>query len=229
MEDKFAGKHSSPSIKNTYLESLGKSYGEFPLGENTTRILLESPRNLLFNLSRYKFVTKMFDGFGKVLEVGCQEGFGAHLVSSGVDHLDCLDFYLPYIESCRRRIQNPKITFYAHDMLDGPMANAYDGIFALDVLEHIEKDAEHRFIENICESLDKDGSLIIGMPSIESQEYASESSKVGHVNCKSMDELKEFMRGYFTNVFTFGMNDEVLHTGYPKMSHYVMALCCSKK
>ena len=33
MEDKFAGKHSSPSIKNTYLESLGKSYGEFPLGK----------------------------------------------------------------------------------------------------------------------------------------------------------------------------------------------------
>ena len=36
-----------------------------------------------------------------------------------------------------------------------------------------------------------------------------------------MDELKEFMRGYFTSVFTFGMNDEVLHTGYPKMSRYV--------
>mgnify|MGYP001305483284 FL=1 len=229
MEDKFAGKSSSTRIKETYLESLGVSYGEFPLGENTTRILLESPRNLLFNLARYKFVTKMFDGFKNVLEVGCQEGFGAHLVSGGVGHLDCLDFYHPYIDSCCRRIKNSKIKFFAHDMLDSPVLNSYDGIFALDVLEHIEKEAENQFIENICESLGENGSLIIGMPSIESQKYASKSSTVGHVNCKNMLELKEFMQTYFSHVFTFGMNDEVLHTGYPQMSHYVMALCCSQK
>tara|TARA_B100000579_G_C22803690_1_gene841321 strand:+ start:952 stop:1641 length:690 start_codon:yes stop_codon:yes gene_type:complete len=229
MEDKFAGKSSSARIKETYLKSLGESYGEFTLGENTTRILLESPRNLLFNLARYKFVTKMFDGFKNVLEVGCQEGFGAHLVSGGVDHLDCLDFYHPYIDSCCRRINSSKIKFFAHDMLDSPVLNSYDGIFALDVLEHIEKEAENQFIENICESLGENGSLIIGMPSIESQKYASKSSKIGHVNCKNMLELKEFMQTYFSNVFTFGMNDEVLHTGYPQMSHYVLALCCSLK
>jgi hypothetical protein len=103
----------------------------------------------------------MFDGFGKVLEVGCQEGFGAHLVSSGVDHLDCLDL----LSSLHRELSaNPKITFYAHDMLDGPMANAYDGIFALDVLEHIEKDAEHRFIENIWKASIKTEASLSGCP-----------------------------------------------------------------
>jgi len=229
MENKFAGKHSSPSIKNTYLESLGKSYGEFPLGENTTRILMESPRNLLFNLSRYKFVTKMFDGFGKVLEVGCQEGFGAHLVATVVDELDCIDFYLPYIESCKRRIITNNTKFTAHDILDGPIENNYQGVFALDVLEHIEPNVERRFVDNIVSSLDRNGSLIIGLPSVESQKYASVASKIGHVNCKTGPELKSLFSEYFNNVFSFSMNDEVLHTGFQPMSHYNFVLCCNKK
>jgi hypothetical protein len=37
------------------------------------------------------------------------------------------------------------------------------------------------------------------------------------------------MLGYFRNVFLFGMNDEVLHTGYYDMCHYLWALCSSPK
>jgi len=37
------------------------------------------------------------------------------------------------------------------------------------------------------------------------------------------------MRRYFFKVFMFPMNDEVVHTGYSAMSHYNLALCCSKK
>jgi len=34
----------------------------------------DDPRHLLFTLSRYKFVSKMFDGMNKVLEIGCGDG-----------------------------------------------------------------------------------------------------------------------------------------------------------
>jgi hypothetical protein len=27
----------------------------------------------------------------------------------------------------------------------------------------------------------------------------------------------------------FSMNDEVVHTGYHKMAHYLFALCCEKR
>ncbi len=69
--NKFAGKKSTDDIKKTYLESLGKDYGEIVLGKNTTRILYEDPKLLLFVLSRHKFVSKMFTGFKNVLEIGC--------------------------------------------------------------------------------------------------------------------------------------------------------------
>ena len=101
--------------------------------------------------------------------------------------------------------------------------------FILDVLEHIQPSDEDRFIKNTLDSLKLNGSLIIGMPSIESQKYASAPSKAGHVNCKSAEDFKKLMEKYFYNVFIFSMNDEVLHTGFYQMSHYLFTLCCNKK
>ena len=64
-----------------------------------------------------------------------------------------------------------------------------------------------------------DGVCIIGTPSLESQAYASHYSKLGHINCKEQPTLKALMARFFKNVFMFSMNDEVVHTGYSKMSH----------
>ncbi len=72
-------------------------------------------------------------------------------------------------------------------------------------------------------------ALIIGTPSIESQVYASRESRLGHINCKSHKTLKALMAAYFRNVFIFSMNDEVVHTGFHPMAHYLFALCCSKR
>jgi hypothetical protein len=92
------------------------------------------------------------------------------------------------------------------------------------VLEHIPKEKEHTYFSNIKDSLNEHGILVIGMPSLESQIYASEGSKIGHINCKSAPELKEMVMRYFHNVFLFSMNDEVVHTGYHKMAHYLFAV-----
>lgn len=67
------------------------------------------------------------------------------------------------------------------------------------------------------------------MPSIESQEFASPASKAGHINCKSGDELRKTMLEYFENVLIFSMNDEVVHTGFLKMAHYLIAIGISQK
>jgi hypothetical protein len=41
--------------------------------------------------------------------------------------------------------------------------------------------------------------------------------------------LKMLLELYFHNVFIFSMNDEVVHTGYYKMAHYLLALCVGKR
>jgi len=49
------------------------------------------------------------------------------------------------------------------------------------------------------------------------------------VNCKDAPGLRQLMSQVFHNVFIFSMNDEVVHTGFYPMAHYLWALCCHRK
>ena len=188
------------------------------------------PRRFAFTFSRYKFVSKMFDGFESVLELGCGDGFASRIVRQTVKELVVTDFDPKFIDEINA-VTGSEWTLIAkvHDMVSSSMNERFDGIFSLDVLEHIAAEHEDVFLKNTCASLNRHGSLIVGMPSLESQVYASEGSKVGHVNCKSGNELRDFLKKYFHSVFMFSMNDEVLHTGFFPMSHYLLAVCCDKK
>ena len=77
--------------------------------------------------------------------------------------------------------------------------------------------------------LNKNGVFICGIPSIESQKYASKHSKEGHVNCKSGEDLRKTLNRHFNNSFMFSMNDEVVHTGFFPMAHYLWGIGCAKK
>lgn len=188
------------------------------------------PRRTLFTLARYKFVSKMLAGLGKVLEVGCADAFGSRIVAQTVDSLSAIDFDPLFVEDAKANNSgNWPIKIHEHDMLLGPVSGDYDGLYSLDVLEHIAKEDEGLFLTHCCQSISEKGVLIVGMPSIESQIYASPQSVEGHVNCKTGEDLKDLMKQYFNNVFLFSMNDEVVHTGFSKMAHYVICVCASKK
>lgn len=186
------------------------------------------PRRLGFTLARYKFVAKVMSGRARVLEVGCADAFGARVVQQEVDELTAVDFDPVFVEDARRRM-NPKWPFdcFVHDMREAPVRppGGFDGVYALDVLEHILPQDEPAFLRNVAASMRLHGAAVIGMPSLESQAYASPISKAGHVNCKSLPDLKACLERYFHNVVVFPMNDEIVHTGYYKLAHYLMAMC----
>ena len=200
------------------------------LGLMTSQGWYDDPKRLTFTLARYKFVAKMLSGADHVLEVGCADAFGTRIVVQEVRQLTAVDFDRLFVEDTNARMSDRwKFTCKTHDMLQNPFPGKFDGMYALDVLEHILPENEDRFLSNMAASLTEHGVMIIGMPSLESQAYASTMSKEGHVNCKSMPDLKKTMQTYFHNVFMFSMNDEVVHTGFHKMAHYLFALCCCKR
>jgi 2-polyprenyl-3-methyl-5-hydroxy-6-metoxy-1,4-benzoquinol methylase len=215
-----------------YQGMIEKAQGEGleSLGLMTSYAWNDDPKRLTFTLSRYKFAAKLLSGRENVLEVGCADAFATRIVRQEVKNLTALDFDPVFIADVKARM-NPRWAFDAivHDMLSGPPPGRYDGIFALDVLEHIDPAKEHVFLANMVSALAPHGVVVLGMPSLESQIYASPNSKAGHVNCKSMPDFKSVMQKYFHNVFMFGMNDEVVHTGYHKMAHYLIALGCEPK
>ena len=200
------------------------------LGLMSSQVWRDDPRRLLFVLARYKFVAKMFSGMKRVIEVGCADAFGTRVVRQEVAEVVATDFDPVFIERNQQR-SNPKwpITFKVHDMMAGPLAEAFDGAYAVDVLEHIPAADEAQFLGNIAASLSPQGVCLIGSPSLQSQVYASPPSKAGHVNCKDAPGMKATMARHFHNVFIFSMNDEVVHTGFHPLAHYLWALGCNRK
>lgn len=190
----------------------------------------DDPKRLVFSLSRYKFVSKMIEGYNNVLEVGCADGFASRIVAQSVNQLTAIDIIHSYIQSALHSNNSKKpINFIQHDILKAPVLGKFDAVYSLDVLEHIESKLEHVFISNLIQNLADFGICIIGMPSIESQKYASELSKKNHINCKNQNEFKTLMQKYFNVVLPFSSNDEMIHTGYHHMSHYNLMVCTGKK
>lgn len=215
---------------NEYTEMLDKS-GYVTLGVLSSATWNYDPKRLTFVLSRYKFVAKMLSGKKNVLEVGAGDSFSSRIVACEVEKLVCTDYDPLLVAEAEkmRRSDMPNTSFKVHDMIFQPYPEKMDAVYCLDVFEHIFPKDEHVFLKNIAGSLNENGVFIVGMPSLESQTYASEGSKLGHVNCKNGNDLKRLMEEYYHNCFLFSMNDEVVHTGYAPMAHYVIAVCCGKK
>ena len=200
------------------------------LGPWTSYSLRNDPKHMVFVLARYKFCAKMLAGRGSVLEVGCGDAFGAPIVAHEVEKLHCVDWEERNIIGNRRRLSHlSNVTFEAADVSEGKLEGAYDGIFNIDVIEHLEPEFEKSFIENMVQSLNQHGVMIIGTPNETASKYATFRSDHQHINLKTAETLKALMDIYFHNTFMFSMNDEVIHTGYYPMAHYLFAMGVGKK
>ncbi len=210
---------------------LKKEYSR--LGKSTSYVWNNDPKRLGITLARYKFVSKMVDKKDHLLEVGCGDSFQNRIVKQSCKMVTAIDINKELIfEAKENKSKKFLVNHINHDILAGPVnkkKDLFDGVFSLDVLEHIQKNKEKLFINNSIYNLKKNGYMIAGMPSLESQKYASYKSKKGHINCKTGDDLKKIFKIFFHNVILFSMNDEVVHTGFNKMAHYLIVLCTGKK
>ncbi len=218
---------ASPSAWDLHLEAANPQFDceEILLGPWSSYSLIHDPKHMAFVLARYKFCAKMLQGKDYVVEIGCGDGLGIPIMAQSVKHLHCIDWDQRSVEGCARRLKHLKNVTYQHIDLNKQTPNIKaDAVYTIDVLEHVENLQEHQFMINICKMLKEDGVLITGTPNVTSNVYASPQSRSQHINLKSLAELKQLTLRYFKHAFPFGMNDEVLHTGYDAMCHYIWTI-----
>ena len=191
---------------------------------------MTTPSGSTFTFARYKFVAKMMSGRGGVLEIGCADAFATRIVRQEVSELTAVDFDPIFVEDVNRRMSAKwPFTCFVHDVLEAPVPGQFDGITPSTCWSTFAPTTKNDSMGNLVRSLAPHGVVIIGMPSLELQPHASPISRAGHVNCKSMPDLRACLEKFFHNVFVFSMNDETVHTGYHKMAHYLLALCCERR
>jgi 2-polyprenyl-3-methyl-5-hydroxy-6-metoxy-1,4-benzoquinol methylase len=232
MKKKFIGKKLSLTSKK-YVPSFifYKRNNNVTLPLNTSTLYSRDPKALAFISSRHKFIGKMIEDKKKVLDIGCGDGFGTTIVSQFVKKIIGIDYYQTHIDEAKKSFEKNfnNIKFFAKNIFDIDYKNYFDAAYSTDVLEHINKKEEVDFMRSTCKALKSDGIFIVGMPTIESQKYASAVNKKEHINCKTGKSLKKFCEKFFKSVFLFSMNDEVVHTGFTPMSQYIICICVFKK
>ena len=200
------------------------------LGPWSSYSLIHDPKHLSFVLSRYKFVAKMLVGTKSVMEVGCGDGFGIPIIAQACGQVHCVDWEQRHMDENPKRMPHLKnVTYERVDMTEAQPSVQVDAAFSIDVLEHLNPKDEKIFMDHTVACLTDNGVLVTGTPNVTAEEHASERSRVQHINLKSMEELRQLHLKYFDNVFMFGMNDEVLHTGFAPMCHYIWAVAAGLK
>ncbi|MEM8782849.1 MAG: class I SAM-dependent methyltransferase [Planctomycetota bacterium] len=198
----------------------------------------KTPRRLLYTTSYYKFAAKLIaantpparKGAARVLDVGCGEGIGTYLVAKECGSARGVDFDVDLIETARRNwvergadAGEPICAFEAKDFLAEPRAD-FDAVINFDVIEHIQPDNAAGFIGGMAANLRPGGIAVVGTPNVTSAVYASAVTNAGHVNLYDADRLHNEMAARFRRVLMFGANDEVVHTGFAPMCHYLIAV-----
>ena len=213
---------------STYQETFAH-YAKHPyiLGPLASMTQEKDPKHNLFTLARYKFCAKMLIGKKQLLEVGCGDGFGFDIILQEVQPLllTGIDFDEQLIQNNQKRFSEySKVNFICQDVTESPPPDTYDAAICLDVIEHVCREGEKDFLDNIVDSLEKDAIFIIGTPNAAAERYASEGSKTTHINLKDAASLRGLMVERFGNVLLFSMNDEMVHTGFYPMAHYLFAI-----
>lgn len=189
-------------------------------------------KHFLFMFARYKFAMKMIANREelKVLELGCNDGLGTMMFeqSGKCKQVIGVDFDHNSIDWAQQNLNSDITHFIEEDFLGKEYLKA-DLVVSLDVIEHISKQYEIDFLETISKNLHHNGIAIIGTPNINMYQYTSNINKKSHINNYSQERLYSSLNKKFHNVFIFGMNDEILTTGFYPMTSYIIGLCCGKK
>lgn len=205
--------------------------GPVMLGPSASHAWRTDPRRFPITLARYKHVAKLLAGKQRALEVGCGDGFNCRIVLQAVPFVHGVDISEVQIAWAKHHgeLEGINATFAVEDLLAGPLSGSYDAAYSMDVIEHIPPEHEATFLRNMVAPLSADAVCVVGTPNIHSEAHASKWSREGHINLKSAETLRASLDPLFRNVFVFSMNDEMLHTGYYGMAHYLFALCAGTK
>jgi len=208
--------------------AIASSMPAVTLGRHVSYWFRNSPRRALHYLSYYKFAARMIGAHKRVLDLGCGEGLGTWILAAECGFARGVDLDENAIAIAQSNWTGERAEFLCQDALE-LVPEPWDAVTNFDFVEHILPSHMDEYWSGLTNNLAPEGIAIIGTPNLTSQQYASPVSKLGHVNVYSGERLEEELSRYFTHVFLFAANDEVVHTGFSPMAHYLIAVGVKKR
>lgn len=118
------------------------------------------------HLARYQFAQKFTHTGDVVLDIPCGSGYGAGLLSSGVESVVAIDIHSGAIQHAKEFFQFPNTEFLVGDMENigesVSMDKQFDLVVSFEGIEHIVN--QRGFLKDIKKILKPGGRLIISTP-----------------------------------------------------------------
>jgi ubiquinone/menaquinone biosynthesis C-methylase UbiE len=136
---------------------------------------------------------------GNLLEIGCGEGRGVHVLGPLVKHYHGLDKIGEILDRLKDKF--PEFTFEQANIppLDSLKDNSFDSLVSFQVIEHIEDDKQ--YLEEIYRVLKPGGTALISTPNIR----FSLTRNPWHIREYTPSQLKALCISIFDKVETMGI------------------------
>ncbi len=214
------GYNRNPEKYKELVEELYRDHPPMTLPSEYAYFIEKDLLRFLIRLARYKFVARLIKKTDHVLEVGSGNGMGSIFLSQHCAHVTGLEVKTHEVEEAISINRRQNVTFKVEDLFNVDDSLLFDVVVALDVIEHMDAGSGSKLLAKMARNLKPNGMLVIGTPSIYSYEYQSAFSKASHVKCYDQQEMISLLDEHFGRTLAFSMNDELVHTGHPKMAWY---------
>lgn len=161
--------------------------------------------NVIFqrHLVAYREASKLIGG--KVLEVGCGEGYGIAILALKAQEYVAIDKFQTNLDDYKKQYKN--IRFMQANVPPFPFEdNTFDALVTFQVIEHIEEDEE--FVSEMYRVLKPKGTLVLTTPNIK----MSLTRNPWHVREYTAERLTKLLARFFSEVDMQGVygNEKVM-------------------
>ena len=154
----------------------------------------------------YEYATQFMQE-KRVLDAGCGEGYGAHLLAQHAKEIVAIDRNKKTIVRARQRYSLPNLKFYTQDVeqLGEYPPHSFDVACCLHTIEHLKH--PNRFLTNIGKLLSEQGTLLISTPNRHSPfRRATEMEWPYHEKEYTAAEFHELLLSHFKNVQIYALH-----------------------
>ncbi len=189
------------------------------------------------HLDRYRFAEQFVSG-KTVLDAACGSGYGTKMLAGTAENVTGIDISKEAIEYAGMLYKADNISYVIGTVSDLPFPDmSFDVVVSFETIEHIDRDTQILFLDEIKRVIKREGILIISTPN--KAVYDERGTNRFHVDELSYNEFKAVLEDRFNNVCFFSQKWEVCDLiigsrsgraefegmASPEKAEYLIAVC----
>ncbi len=154
---------------------------------------------------RYYFAQSIFTESSCILDIASGEGYGSDFLAQKLKYVTGVDINKEAIEHASKKYRRDNLHFCTGDVTKIPLDNcSQDGIVSFETIEHVDEQAQLKFLEESKRILKSDGIFVVSCPNKSiASDFAYELwgyTNIYHKKEYEIDAFECLLKKFFKNV-----------------------------